>query len=74
MENIVYKHDADGAFICGDKVTGATSYSYPTSTNAVKARRNPLKVAKAALVRDYRGAADIVAMYDKRNWALLNAE
>ncbi|PPQ35583.1 hypothetical protein SAMN06265338_12613 [Rhodoblastus acidophilus] len=73
----------DGAFICGDFDSRVTSYSYPTSPNAEKAKRlaqrgipaimkfacRVLRVAQAS----HRGTPEITAPHDARNWRRINA-
>jgi transposase-like protein len=73
--------DQDGAFICGDHDTRATSYSYPTSHNAkVAARAKSAEViellARSILMAEMnqRIGAEHEAEYDARNWRRLNSE
>ena len=75
-----YHLDSDGGFTCGDCISGHTSYAYPTSTNATKARKRPELVAKDMLFREGfgRGSKDprmiqIYEDYDRRHWAKLDA-
>jgi hypothetical protein len=72
---IKFKLLDDGAFVCGNTRTGVTVYSYPTSIHAKAAKRNAETAARSILAEQprYRGDAAIVAEYDARNWARLNA-
>lgn len=71
---IIFKHDADGAFICGDTVTRMTSYAYPTSANAQQARKAPQAIAEDMLRGQTRHAGwTHEADYDARNWRRLEA-
>ncbi|UKJ74527.1 hypothetical protein [Azospirillum brasilense] len=42
---ILFMHTPEGGFLAGDTETGLTSYAYPTSTHATRARNHPGKVA-----------------------------
>jgi hypothetical protein len=72
--SIVFYLDPQGGFTAGDTVTRVTSYAYPTSTHATKARSKPTLVA-AEMVKQqntqWRGEPKTVAEYDARNWARL---
>lgn len=57
---ILHMHTTDGAFIAGDSETGLTSYAYPSSEFAEKARRTPTKVA-AEMMESESGWARKVA-------------
>lgn len=72
---IYYAHDAQGAFIAGDTITGLTSYAYPFSPHAYDARTGAELIARVMLIGARRCAvsADIRADYDARNWDALAA-
>lgn len=71
---IYHALDSNGGFVCGDSVTGITSYAYPTSEHATKAKKKPGQVAlemikwEMNLPRD----SDSGRQYDMRNWKLLH--
>ncbi|PPQ35582.1 hypothetical protein SAMN06265338_12614 [Rhodoblastus acidophilus] len=71
----------DGAFICGDRASGVTSYCEPTSIFAEAAARATLagvpSVARLALdilkgERDRRVGSGLEAKFDAGNWAKIN--
>lgn len=68
---IINKLLPDGGFVCGDDVSGKTSYAYPTSTHATLAKRVPFRVADAMLANETRYGMAHEADYDARNWQLL---
>lgn len=75
---IYYHLGADGSFVAGDSVTRVTSYAFPTSTHATKARRSPASVAKEMLDQENEFSSramigDHVQQYDERNWTRLRA-
>ncbi|MCW2242223.1 hypothetical protein [Azospirillum canadense] len=49
---ILYMHTPEGGFLAGDTETGLTSYAYPTSSDATKAKRNPAKVAAEMMANE----------------------
>ena len=75
---------ADGAFICGDLDSQVTSYSYPTSPNATKAKRIARRGVPAMMrfacrilrveQANHRGPTEIAAQHDARNWRRINAD
>ncbi len=70
---IVYKIMEDGGFVCGDTDSTLTSYAYPTSTHATRAKKNAAHVAQVMLDRELkclRVDAGVRA-YDARNWEKL---
>ena len=69
---IVYRAEPDGGFVCGDTITRATSYAYPTSTYATAAKRKPDRVALEMAHRARRNTVTPErAEYDARNWVRL---
>jgi len=71
---IVFKHDKNGAFICGDTTSRMTSYAYPTSANAQQARKAPMAIAADMLAGQTRQAGRMwEADYDYRNWTMLES-
>jgi hypothetical protein len=83
---IVYRLMPDGGFVAGDTATERTSYAYPTSTYATRAKRTPRGVAAEMMEhenqaltyhledRRQRGETGPVRVleFDTRNWVLLN--
>jgi hypothetical protein len=77
---IVWKILEDGSFVIGDRASGITSYAYPTSPSAERAKRLA-KQGKASLIVSlseqeleedlaaFRGAS--CGDYDARNWERL---
>lgn len=51
--DIRYRLDKNGGFAVGIAGTNITSYAYPTSELAVRARRHPEHIARYMLDRDY---------------------
>lgn len=76
MSDISYKLLPDGGFVCGERVTGLTAYAYPTSTNATKARKEPLKVAQAMLAAEYASFRQVQSVRegDAWHWVILGRE
>jgi len=70
---IVHRLLPDGGFVAGGVETGFTSYAYPTSPNAVQAKRNPDRTAEKMMAEEkpYLHASDSTKEYDARNWELL---
>ncbi|MBB4200600.1 hypothetical protein CCR94_18260 [Rhodoblastus sphagnicola] len=80
--NLCWTITDDGAFICGDFDSRVTSYSYPTSPNAEKAKRlarRGIPAVKKFAVRVIdtatrsRVGCEREAEYDARNWRRINA-
>jgi hypothetical protein len=69
---IVYRMLPDGGFVAGDTATERTSYAYPTSVHAERARRNAERVAAMMMLEHQISPSDITRAYDRRNWTLLN--
>ena len=74
---IVYNLLPDGGFVCGDTETRATSYAYPSSDHADKAKKSPAKVAieMVAQANEWLATHDIcstTASYNLRNWKELD--
>ncbi|NUB25743.1 hypothetical protein [Azospirillum brasilense] len=42
---ILFMRTPEGGFLAGDTETGLTSYAFPTSTHATRARKHPAKIA-----------------------------
>jgi len=65
-----------GAFVAGDTDTGETSYAYPTSDHARRAKRYPDLVAREMIKRANASASfmpsDISGPYNARQWASLS--
>jgi hypothetical protein len=71
---ITYKLLEDGAFVAGDTDSRLTSYAYPTSIHATKAKRRPGKVAAAMIAGEeaaITATRNIRSDYDERNWQRL---
>lgn len=70
---ILFGFTEDGGFVAGDSRTGRTTYAYPTSTYAVHAKHDPIKVAKTMITftnhEPYVPAT--CDPYDHRNWTTL---
>ena len=70
---VVYRLLPDGAFICGDRATGVTVYSYPNSIYARMAKARPASTAVEMLEC---AVANLPASRhdesDARRWAILN--
>jgi hypothetical protein len=74
---IMYKILPDGSFVAGDSESGLTSYAYPSSEYATKARRNPTEVASAMIKSEgvlSRTYSEYAKEYDRKNWETLNKE
>lgn len=71
---IVFRMDAQGGFTAGDTVTRLTAYCYPTSFNAVIARKQPERIAHELIKGAKLFATLDRADYDARNWATLSSE
>lgn len=50
--NITYKHDANGGFTVKLANSNISCYAYPTSIGAIKARKNPEKVAREMMTAE----------------------
>lgn len=72
---IRYHLDERGGFVCGDTESGVTSYAYPSSTNAMQARKFPGVVAAQMVAgqawRLGRDPLPYEREYDARNWVKL---
>lgn len=76
---IKFGHDEQGAFIAGDKFTGATRYAYPSSSASKSARKNAKKTAIEMLTKEINfrrtvTSESLLATFregDQRNWARL---
>lgn len=71
--DVAYRRLPDGAFVAGDRRTGITSYAYPTSEHATRARREPLSVAVEMLSGEMPSVRVLptVKQYDGNNWEKL---
>ncbi len=66
---VIYAHDENGGFMVGDTDAGTACYAYPTSINAVQAKKNPSPVAHE-MIRDVNAFAIAApAAYAKTTWA-----
>ena len=69
----------DGAFVAGAIWASigrrsVTCYAYPTSPDAVAARKNPAKVARAMIAREFASTSPYKRdEYDASNWARIDA-
>jgi hypothetical protein len=70
---IVFKHDAEGAFVCGDTETRLTSYAYPTSSYAQQARKAPAATAQEMLRGQRLYGFKHEYEYGARNWRRLES-
>ena len=73
---IVHRLLPDGGFVAGDTDTGETSYAYPTSESATRAKRHAELIA-AEMVKRANAAASWIPLhiaqpYNARNWATLS--
>ena len=77
---ITYDFGKDGSFVAGDTETSITAYAYPTSPQATKAKKSPLKVAKEMINlelevswtrKEGAPAWESAREYDARNWRRL---
>ncbi len=50
---ILYKFDQNGGFVVGDTETGLTSYAYPTSAAANRAKRDGGRVATSMMANEW---------------------
>lgn len=71
--NIVYKFETNGGFLAGDTESTFTSYAYPTSEHALKARKNPVKVAREMIANELKSMM-LRSDYDVNNWAKIRAK
>lgn len=67
---IRFKLDSNGGFVAGDTTTGVTVYAYPSSTHAVKARKDAKGTAREMIEaeRPYLHTSEYSRQYDSRNW------
>lgn len=75
---IRYRFLKGGAFVAGDTKTGRTSYAYPTSPSADRAKAAPTKIALRMMASENKGGewreSQLCRDYDTANWKLLNEE
>lgn len=71
---IVYKILPDGGFVAGYTESKVTSYAYPSSAHASKARKAPAKVADQMIRFEIPWAheSELGKEYDRKNWEILN--
>lgn len=68
---IFHKLDKDGGFTAGDSESRMTSYAFPTSTHANRAKQSPMEVAEEMLANETRHGFDHEFRYDDSNWCKL---
>lgn len=73
---IVYSLLPDGGFVCGDTESRLTSYAYPSSINALAAKKYPQAVAilMVAGESEWTREGNFAKEYDNRNWVKLIPE